>query len=72
MQEEHGHCIVPQIAGGMLGKWVGRQRKEYNNLMKGEPSSLTHEKALRLSSIGFCFDASSRFRGKIRGRQNGD
>jgi len=71
-KEEHGHCIVPQIAGGMLGKWVGRQRKEYNNLMKGEPSSLTHEKALRLSSIGFCFDASSRFRGKIRGRQNGD
>lgn len=64
-QEEHGHCIVPQSAGS-LGEWVKKQRAGYKLLMAGKPTNLTHEKALRLSSIGFCFDASSRFKGKIR------
>mmetsp|Transcript_30720 Transcript_30720/g.59912 ORF Transcript_30720/g.59912 Transcript_30720/m.59912 type:complete len:841 (+) Transcript_30720:52-2574(+) len=64
-KEEHGHCIVPQSAGS-LGEWVKKQRAGYKLLMAGKPTNLTHEKALRLSSIGFCFDASSRFKGKIR------
>jgi len=65
-KEEHGHCLVPQISGGILGEWVRRQRCQYKKLMASERTSLTHEKALRLSSIGFCFDASSRFKGTIR------
>mmetsp|Transcript_14970 Transcript_14970/g.31672 ORF Transcript_14970/g.31672 Transcript_14970/m.31672 type:complete len:1013 (-) Transcript_14970:337-3375(-) len=69
-KEKHGHCMVPRRTGGVLGQWVLRQRVYYKLLLAGEPSSLTHEKALRLSSIGFCFDASSRFRGTKRDNTN--
>jgi len=55
-KEEFGHCQVPLNYGGVLGDWVRRQRMFYRKLMAGEPSPLTHEKALRLSSVGFCFE----------------
>lgn len=39
------------------------QRVHYKKFKKGEPSQMTAEKALKLSEIGFCFDAAERFRG---------
>lgn len=59
--------MVPQNSG-RLGMWVHAQRVHYKKFKKGKPSQMTAEKALKLSEIGFCFDAGDRFRGgKARG-----
>ncbi|KAL7538258.1 hypothetical protein ACHAXR_008412 [Thalassiosira sp. AJA248-18] len=62
-KEIHGHCVVPQLSGP-LGGWVRMQRVAYKRFKAGdEKSSMTAEKALKLSEAGFCFDASARFKG---------
>jgi hypothetical protein len=56
--------VVPQhyTGYGHLGKWVQSQRKNYKQFRKGEPASMTAEKALRLSEIGFVWDATYKIR----------
>eukprot|EP00984_Skeletonema_dohrnii_P001402 scaffold447_cov112-Skeletonema_dohrnii-CCMP3373.AAC.3 len=61
-KEQNGDTIVPQNSG-RLGQWVHAQRVHYKKFKKGEQSQMTAEKALKLSEIGFCFDAAERFRG---------
>lgn len=61
-KEQNGDTVVPQNSG-RLGQWVHSQRVHYKKFKRGEPSQMTAEKALRLSEIGFCFDAAERFRG---------
>ena len=39
------------------------QRVNYKKLKEGKPTAMTAEKALKLTEIGFCFNASDRFRG---------
>ena len=68
-KKEMGDTVVPQNSG-RLGQWVHAQRVHYKRFKKGEPSQMTAEKALKLSEIGFCFDAGERFRGSnSRGKQ---
>ena len=62
-KEVHGHCIVPQNSGP-LGGWVKMQRTAYKRFKEGEKTNMTVDKALNLSEIGFCFDASDRFKKK--------
>lgn len=61
-KEEHGHTVVPQNAG-RLGGWVHCQRVNFKKLMAGKQTPLTAEKALKLTNIGFCLNASDKFRG---------
>jgi len=63
-KEEHGHTLVPQLAGP-LGIWVKQQRTEYRNMKAGRKTPMTAEKALRLKEIGFHFNAE-RFKGRGR------
>ena len=62
---EYGHTVVPQNSG-QLGAWVHSQRVHYKRYKAGTKSQTTAEKALRLTEIGFCFDASDRYRGTKR------
>jgi len=64
---EFGHTVVPQNSG-QLGAWVHSQRVHYKKFKAGEKSAMTAEKALRLTEMGFCFNASDRFRGNKRHR----
>jgi len=54
-----GHTIVPQHYPN-LGWWVNTQRKEHKKLKSGQKTSLTIERCLKLTEIGFCFDASNK------------
>jgi hypothetical protein len=38
------------------------QRVAYKKFKAGEKSTLTAEKALKLAEVGFCFEASDRFK----------
>jgi hypothetical protein len=53
-----GHCIVPQHSQHIpgLGSWVKEQRKNYKFMMEGKRSSMTAEKALKLTNVGFVFN----------------
>ena len=64
---EYGHTVVPQNSG-QLGAWVHSQRVHYKKYKNGQKSQMTAEKALRLTEIGFCFNASDRYRGNKRHR----
>ncbi|KAL9185833.1 hypothetical protein ACHAXT_003610 [Thalassiosira profunda] len=64
---EFGHTVVPQNSG-QLGAWVHSQRVHYKKYKEGQKSQMTAEKALRLTEIGFCFNASDRYRGNKRHR----
>jgi len=55
-KDEHGHTAVPQLSGP-LGGWVHGQRREYKKMKAGVKTSMTPEKALRLTEIGFQFEA---------------
>lgn len=67
-KDEYGHTVVPQNSG-QLGAWVHSQRVHYKRFKAGTKSQMTTEKALRLTEIGFCFNASDRYRGnKSRNR----
>jgi len=63
-KEEHGHTLVPQLSGP-LGVWVKEQRTHYRRMKAGQKTPMTAEKALRLTEIGFHFDAA-RFKGPNR------
>jgi len=54
-----GHTIVPQHYPN-LGWWVNTQRKEHKKMKSGKKTSLTIERCLKLTEIGFCFDASNK------------
>ncbi len=56
-KETFGHTIVPQHYPN-LGWWVNTQRKERKKLKAGKKTSLTIERCLKLTEIGFVFDAS--------------
>lgn len=60
----NGHSVVPQATPG-LGEWVHTQRVEYKKLQHGKKSAMTAERALKLVTIGFTFDAQ-----KKRGKQS--
>lgn len=45
---------------GPLGRWVRDQRCAYQRMKRGQKTHMDAEKALKLSEIGFMFDASSR------------
>lgn len=62
---EFGHTVVPQNSG-QLGAWVHSQRVHYKKFKEGGKSQMTAEKALKLTEIGFCFNASDRYRGNKR------
>jgi hypothetical protein len=55
----HGHSVVPQATPG-LGEWVHTQRVEYKKLQLGKKSAMTAERALKLVTIGFVFDAQKK------------
>ena len=61
-KNEYGHTVVPQNSG-QLGACVHSQRVHYKRFKAGTKSQMTTEKALRLTEIGFCFNASDRYRG---------
>lgn len=58
-KETFGHTIVPQHYPN-LGWWVNTQRKERKKLKAGKKTSLTIERCLKLTEIGFVFDASNK------------
>jgi len=64
---EFGHTVVPQNSG-QLGAWVHAQRVHYKKYKEGHKSQINAEKALKLTEIGFCFNASDRYRGNKRHR----
>ena len=61
-KKEMGDTVVPQNSG-RLGQWVHAQRVHYKKFKRGEKSQMNAERALKLSEIGFVFDAGDRFRG---------
>mmetsp|Transcript_6040 Transcript_6040/g.11453 ORF Transcript_6040/g.11453 Transcript_6040/m.11453 type:complete len:444 (+) Transcript_6040:146-1477(+) len=63
-KEQHGHTIVPQHSESGLGQWVHEQRKSYKKMKAGKQCALTTEKVLKLSDVGFVFDASSQWKSR--------
>lgn len=60
-QEEYGSTLVPfnyDISGTKLGRWVNKQRSQYNNLCRGRSSQMTEERVERLESMGFEWSAN--------------
>eukprot|EP00566_Odontella_aurita_P012373 CAMPEP_0113596664 /NCGR_PEP_ID=MMETSP0015_2-20120614/40476_1 /TAXON_ID=2838 /ORGANISM="Odontella" /LENGTH=486 /DNA_ID=CAMNT_0000504233 /DNA_START=45 /DNA_END=1505 /DNA_ORIENTATION=+ /assembly_acc=CAM_ASM_000160 len=55
----HGHCAVPKSYPG-LGQWVKQQRYHYNAFKKGKANRMTPERCIRLTDIGFIWDASGK------------
>lgn len=55
----HGDCLVPEnyVQNPKLGSWVKTQRKEYRQLRRDMPTSLTRERLKSLESLGFCWDS---------------
>mmetsp|Transcript_14478 Transcript_14478/g.18921 ORF Transcript_14478/g.18921 Transcript_14478/m.18921 type:complete len:182 (-) Transcript_14478:113-658(-) len=60
-REEHGHTLVPYKypKNKPLGRWVIVQRYMYNELQKGNKSTMTEERIQQLNSIGFVWNASN-------------
>ena len=57
--------MVPQNGTGPLGTWVRMQRVAHKKWKAGDQKAkMTAEKALKLREIGFCFDASAKWRKK--------
>jgi hypothetical protein len=50
-KDTHGHIHVP-IANAQLSTWVKRQRRQYNQYIANQPSTMTPEKVHRLSELG--------------------
>jgi len=50
----HGHCRVP-CKTSALGQFVRTQRKAYKDLKEGQKSSLTPDRLIKLTEIGFAF-----------------
>jgi hypothetical protein len=60
---ELGHCNVPKrhSENSQLGKWVPKQRAEYNLHVKGKPSPMTTFRIQALESLGFEWDSRSAY-----------
>lgn len=57
------HNITPSGKVEYAGNWVRMQRVAYKKFKAGEQSTMTAAvKALKLAEVGFCFDASDRFK----------
>jgi len=63
-KEEYGHTLVHSSYGPLAG-WVRNQRDRYRKMKAGQKSVMTAEKALRLTEVGFHFDAT-----RVRARTN--
>mmetsp|Transcript_18524 Transcript_18524/g.34329 ORF Transcript_18524/g.34329 Transcript_18524/m.34329 type:complete len:382 (+) Transcript_18524:1239-2384(+) len=63
-KEEYGHTLVHSSYGPLAG-WVRNQRDGYRKMKAGKQSAMTAEKALRLTEVGFHFDAT-----RVRARTN--
>ena len=60
--KEHGHSIVPQhySKDKSLGKWVMKQRVQYNRYNKGLSSFMNEERIDKLNAVGFTWDATKK------------
>lgn len=54
---KHGHCKVPTTPKTELSSWQNTIRQNYRQLKKGEPSTLTVDRIVKLTDIGFVFNA---------------
>ena len=54
---EHGHCRVPLRPRTKLGNWIEAIRHQYRYLKRGEKSTITVERLVKLTEIGFVFNA---------------
>ena len=73
-KNEFGHAIVPQNSQYTrgLGAWVKDQRKLYKNMMSGKKNSMTPERAMRLTSLGFVWNVFEQTKRRKRGQMEGD
>jgi hypothetical protein len=57
----HGHCNVTKRYSekSQLGQWVVKQRRRYNEHVKGKPSSMTTFQIQALESLGIEWDSRS-------------
>ena len=57
-QKTHGNYLVPQrfAVNPQLGKWVSKQRTEYQKLKNGEKSQITAERIKELNKIEFVWN----------------
>jgi hypothetical protein len=76
---QHGDCNVPQLwpESRALGRWVMKQRCQYNLKVQGKKSQLTDEKQAKLDAIGFAwvapgYNTSSRKRKRLQGEEYAD
>ena len=60
-KEENGDCLVPASypPNQKLSTWVHTQRREHQQLQRGEQSSMTSERIRRLEAIDFAWDAQA-------------
>lgn len=54
-QKQNGHCN-PRKRDPLLGTWTARQRSLYKKNKRGEVTSLSDERIVKLTSIGFVFE----------------
>jgi hypothetical protein len=54
-KDEHGHVKVPQYPKSALRYWVLKQRAEFDRMSDGKKTTLTPERILQLTSVGFQF-----------------
>ena len=61
-QRTNGHCNVPTKykADTSLGRWVSTQRKQYKEMRAGNRSLMKPERAKRLETLGFRWNALDR------------
>ncbi|KAG7372870.1 helicase domain protein [Nitzschia inconspicua] len=57
--QKHGHLLVPHSypPNQKLAQWVKRQRHQYKRKRLGHHSTLTDEREVKLSAVGFIFDS---------------
>jgi hypothetical protein len=55
-KDEHGHVKVPQYPKSALRYWVLKQRAEFDRMSDGKKTTLTPERILQLTSVGFQFE----------------
>lgn len=76
-RSKHGDCNVPQLwpQSRALGRWVMKQRCQYNLKKQGKKNQLTDEKEAKLDAIGFAwvapgYNATSRKKRKTTEGEN--
>ena len=60
-KQVHGHCHVPHrySANPALARWVKRQRYQFKLMMDGDRSTMTKDRAMALTMIGFVWDSQN-------------